>query len=75
MEYVDGADLRTVMRSKSSSEPALLSMDEIRHVGSQIVSALHYLHQKLIVHMDIKPENIMIQKDTNVAKLIDFGVS
>ena len=39
------------------------------------MSALHYLHQRLIVHMDIKPENIMIQREANVAKIIDFGVS
>lgn len=39
----------------------------------KISSALLYLHQHQIAHLDIKPENIMVNIKTNTFKLIDFG--
>jgi serine/threonine protein kinase len=43
----------------------------------QILIAVEYIHQKGIYHNDIKPENILIKKDTEgyIAKLCDFGLS
>lgn len=40
----------------------------------QTINGLNYLHSKLIVHYDIKPENIMVGVD-GVLKIIDFGLS
>ena len=37
--------------------------------------ALWYLHDKKIIHQDIKPENLMMSKDHQTVKIFDFGVS
>lgn len=48
-------------------------------VMKQILSAVYYLHEQHIVHRDLKPENFMFQTaeplETNVLKIIDFGLS
>ena len=46
----------------------------LRIILSQLVNAVKYLHDRNIVHMDIRPENIMLDQDNNVT-LIDFDSS
>ena len=42
----------------------------------QIVDGVHYIHKQGIVHLDLKPENIMcVNKTGNTIKLIDFGLA
>ena len=43
--------------------------------SKDIMTALNYLHEKKMCHLDIKPENIMINTKTKKFKLIDFGFS
>ncbi|KAI2806586.1 hypothetical protein BLOT_008543 [Blomia tropicalis] len=57
----------------------------IGNIGRQIGSAIEFMHEKKIVHFDIKPENIMVSKfddhnnkelnNQTIYKLIDFGLS
>jgi cyclin-dependent kinase-like len=49
-----------------------LDPEYIRKVIYQLVKALDYMHSFDIVHRDVKPENLLINKD-NVLKLCDFG--
>ena len=63
-----GMDLFDYIELRSNMEEA-----ECRNIFLQVVAALHHLHTKaLVVHRDIKDENIVLDGEGNV-KLIDFG--
>lgn len=70
MDYIEGNNLSDIVEGKGRlSEP--LALKYIR----QIANALDYLHQKKLLHLDVKPANILLDKNTGNAILIDFGVS
>ena len=68
MEFVDGTDLRHVIRAGG------LSPKEALALIPQICEALQFAHEEGIVHRDIKPENILIDKKGRV-KISDFGLA
>ena len=70
MEMIDGESLSE--RLNRTKRP--LSEKEMDSVLPQILDALKEIHQNGMWHLDIKPSNIMIDKN-NVVKLIDFGAS
>jgi len=49
------------------------SLSSIIKFSKHIMLGLHYLHEKKICHLDIKPENIMINAENKTYKIIDFG--
>ncbi|KAL1764071.1 sperm motility kinase W, partial [Sigmodon hispidus] len=69
MEYVPGEDLKSCLRALGC-----LQEEEARLIFCQVVSAIHYLHQRRIAHRDIKLENILFDAAGN-AKLCDFGMA
>lgn len=69
MEFVDGINLKQYLKKKS-----VLSWKEALHFATQIARALSHAHSKGIIHMDIKPQNIMLPKDGTV-KVADFGIA
>ena len=70
MDYIEGNNLSDIVKGKGRlSEP--LALKYIR----QVANALNYLHQKKLLHLDVKPANILLDKNTGNAILIDFGVS
>jgi len=68
LEFVDGKDLGTII-TEGRGVPA----PSVRPVLLGICNALSAAHGSGIVHMDVKPSNILVAGDT--AKLADFGVS
>jgi predicted Ser/Thr protein kinase len=68
MEFVDGANLREMIRTgKMRPEEALA-------VVPKICDALQFAHEEGVVHRDVKPENILIDKRGRV-KIADFGLA
>ena len=41
--------------------------------ANQLLSALHWLHQRNKCHLDVKPENVLVDQETGVVKLVDLG--
>jgi len=68
MERVPGATL------KPRLEAAPLALDEVIEIGSRVATALHDLHRQGLVHLDVKPSNIILRPD-GTAVLVDFGLS
>lgn len=70
MEYINGMSL-SMMVNKRGPLGEQMAMKYIREVAS----ALNYIHDQQIVHLDIKPSNIMVRAKDNRVILIDFGLS
>jgi len=66
-EYINGQNLRQWMND--NPEPAL---SEVRHLIEQIAVGLRAFHRMEMIHQDLKPENVMLDKYGTV-KIIDFG--
>jgi serine/threonine-protein kinase len=67
MEYVEGVDLGTRLKSG-------ITLDQSLDFTRQILQALDYAHCHGIVHRDIKPSNVMVTPDHQI-KLLDFGLA
>ena len=71
MDYVNGTSLRAEI-FRSQGKP--FSNEKILEVISPICSALHYAHRQGMVHCDVKPGNILIDKSGHVL-VSDFGIA
>ncbi|KAB0397991.1 hypothetical protein E2I00_018132, partial [Balaenoptera physalus] len=72
MEYCDGGDLMKRIRRQRG---VLLSEDQILSWFVQISLGLKHIHDRKILHRDIKTQNIFLSKNGMVAKLGDFGIA
>jgi serine/threonine protein kinase/Tfp pilus assembly protein PilF len=69
MEYVPGEDLKSTIRRMGR-----LSTGKAVSIAKQVCEGLAEAHQLGVVHRDLKPQNIMIDKKGN-ARIMDFGIS
>lgn len=69
MDYIQGVDLLTHLR-----EAGFLSEEEAVSLIRKIVLAMSELHQRRILHLDLKLSNVMITSDGNI-RLVDFGLA
>ncbi len=69
MQYVDGTDL-----GRHIATHKVMTVEEIIDTAKQICRGLRYAHSHNIIHRDIKPQNVLLDKKGNV-RLSDFGIA
>ncbi|MDE6308947.1 MAG: protein kinase, partial [Muribaculaceae bacterium] len=70
MEYIEGESLSSMVHNNGKL-PEKSAVGYIAQVGS----ALDYIHQRKVNHLDVKPANIMVRRSDDTPILIDFGLS
>ena len=71
MEYVDGMSLEEFL---SGVEGHSLTYDEAANIADALVQALTFAHENGVLHLDIKPANVLIDRNGHV-KITDFGMA
>ncbi|XP_069393207.1 uncharacterized protein [Paralichthys olivaceus] len=74
LEFIFGEDLETTIFKTSKSKIQLTPSNRGTIIIGMCEGLLH-LHSKDVVHQDLKPENIMVEHDTNRAVIIDLGLA
>ena len=86
MEYINGGGLSDCLKKYMDKYGKAFSEEIVQHLMRQILDALAYIHDKNIIHRDLKLDNIMVNFDSQAdkdnlnmmkakVKLIDFGFS
>jgi serine/threonine protein kinase len=73
MEYIDGQNLQEIL-AEYTSNGELMDFEDVLQIGMAIGSALDYAHQNGVIHRDVKPSNIFIERSGRVM-LGDFGLA
>ena len=68
VEWIDGGSLQGILDRER------LSFEAVARLGAAIADALHSLHVQGAIHLDLKPDNVIVRADGSVA-LIDFGMA
>jgi serine/threonine-protein kinase len=70
MAFVDGETLGARVRARGA-----LSADEVMRVTQEVAWALEHAHQRGVIHRDIKPDNILLERESGRAMVTDFGIA
>jgi NIMA (never in mitosis gene a)-related kinase len=71
MEYADGGDLNKVLREANGN---FFHENQILNLFTQICLAIKHIHDRKIIHRDLKCQNIFMTKE-GLVKLGDFGIA
>jgi non-specific serine/threonine protein kinase len=68
MELIEGESL------KGRLDALPMPVDEVAAIGARVATALHDLHRQHVIHLDVKPSNVMLRA-SGEAVLVDYGLS
>ena len=77
MEYLEGADLKTVLRDRAATGGATgqpININQMVDIARQICEGVGYAHRRGLAHCDMKPQNVIISPEGH-AEVADFGIS
>jgi serine/threonine-protein kinase len=69
MEFIEGRDFREVL-----NDTGALPLSSALQVAGSCAFALDYAHERSVLHLDLKPDNLMLTSDS-ILKIIDFGTA
>ena len=69
MEMIEGDDLKKLIKARGG-----LPFDKALYYGIQICAGLGFAHRSQLVHADVKPQNILLNRE-GVLKVTDFGIA
>ena len=69
MEYIDGPDLEQYIQKNTP-----IPLNKVIKIMDQILSAMTLAHKHNVIHRDLKPQNILLDKKGNI-KIVDFGIA
>lgn len=70
MGFVEGESLESLLSRTGRSDP-----DLTRRILVEVADALNYAHRNGVVHRDVKPDNILLERESGRAVLTDFGIA
>lgn len=70
IEYIAGGSLKQMLKNQGR-----LQLAQAISIFKQVAAALDYAHKLQIVHRDISPGNLLVEQDTGLALLTDFGIA
>ena len=71
-EYIDGPTLETILKENPTYFQSAAHLDALLR---PLLSALQYLHAHGVLHLDLKPQNVLISRTSHQPRLIDFGMA
>jgi eukaryotic-like serine/threonine-protein kinase len=69
MEYIDGRSLSTILR-----EDGPMAAGNAAKIGADVAAALSFAHRNGVIHRDVKPGNVLIDRN-GLVKVTDFGIA
>ncbi|MDR1486696.1 MAG: protein kinase [Deltaproteobacteria bacterium] len=81
MEYVSGGSVKDMMTSLGGAPPALSIGNELQRTAKildliiQAAWGLEYAHGRGVLHLDIKPQNLLMEEDSGRLLVTDFGLA
>ena len=73
MSFIEGPTLEQVV-DKYRKKGETVDSEHICWISARVLDALRYAHYHGVVHVDVKPQNIIVQPEEHTCTLVDFGL-